>query len=180
MPSLPLLSTSVVSFANNSNNTNIKIFVDSVLLGSINNNFPVTIFVTNTGGSKTITLEEITSQQYTAGNKNKYGIDTFLNAVADAALYFSFGVCGGSNESYKIIGWDEEVTGQICIAGSHGFSQYFGTNSSLELKCKTEEFDYKGTTKWRMVSRYGSNVNHSEAIATATSYSGSYCYACNP
>ncbi|MFI5172699.1 MAG: hypothetical protein ACHQFW_09920 [Chitinophagales bacterium] len=175
---LPLTATSVVLFENVAGNIkDIKITVDGQLLGYINHNYPVTIFVTNNSGSKTITWKDITDTEYTSGNRSIFGQDTFITDVLDADQNFSFGNCN-TGDNYKIIGWDDEICGQSCV-GSGGWNQYFGINASLELKCKTEEFTYNGVNKWRAVMRYDRNVMRNEAESSAQCYSGGpYCYAC--
>ncbi len=157
----------------------IKIKVSGTLLGAINKSFPVTIFVTESGGTKSITLKQIDTSVYTAGNTDDLTKDTISFNYTDLRCNLFIDVCTGSTNRYKTIGWTEDMIGQTCI-GSGGATSYFEITSDLELKVKIEQVNFPNSIqKWRMVARYATNVMVKETSANALCYSGPYCYACN-
>lgn len=156
----------------------IKIKVGGTLLGAINKNFPVTIFITESGGTKSITFKQIDPSVYTAGNNNDHAKDTIGYNYADIRSNLHVDVCGSTNK-YKIIGWEEDQLGQTCT-GSSGCSSDFEICQELNFKAKIEQVSYPGSIlKWRMVVRYSEDVKTNVSPSAALCYAGLYCYSCN-
>ncbi len=157
----------------------IKIKVSGTLLGAINKNFPVTVFITESGSTKSITLKQIDASVYTAGNTSDHEKDTIAYNYADIRNDLHIDICTGTSNKYKIIGWEEDQIGQTCT-GSGGCNNYFDITSELGFKAKIEQVTYpNGIIKWRMVVRYSGNIKVKEPAASALCYAGIYCYSCS-
>jgi len=157
----------------------IKIKVSGTLLGAINKSFPVTVFITESGGTKSITLKQIDTSVYTAANTDDLTKDTISFNYTDLRSNLHIDICTGSTNTYKTIGWTEDMIGQTCT-GLSGATSYFVLTAELDMKVKIEQVDFPNNIqKWRMVVRYASNVMVKETSANALCYSGLYCYACN-
>ncbi len=157
----------------------IKIKVGGTLLGAINKNFPVTIFITESGSTKSITLKQIDPSVFTTGNTNDLVKDTIAYNYTDLRNDLHIDVCSGSSNKYKIIGWEEDQIGQTCT-GSSGCSNYFEISAELNFKAKIEQVTYPNAViKWKMVVRYSGDVKTNVSPSSALCYAGLYCYACN-
>ncbi len=156
----------------------IKILVNGNNLGSINKSKAVSLYITDSGSSKTITWTEISDIVYNNGNTDNLSSDTIAYDFANLHANLHIDCCNGSSNRYKIIGWEDETIGQTCT-GSAGSTNFFDINAALNFKSKLEQVTYQGVTEWKMVVRYSSAVMTKETASTALCYTGLYCYYCN-
>jgi len=171
---LPFTNVSEITF--DATATELKIKVNGSLLGSICSSYAATVFITNTAGSKTITFKQISNNEYSAGNTNNMLVDTVYYNFNSKKCDTKIGICSASVDTFKIIGWDTEDTGQICSGNGH--THFFNISSESQLKAKVEQVVINSQTVTRMVARYLGNIYQSETLSTAPCYTGLYCYVC--
>ncbi|MBP8755216.1 MAG: hypothetical protein KBF51_12855 [Chitinophagales bacterium] len=115
-------------------NSQIEIRVNTILLGTINSGYPVSIYITNnSAGQNFITLIEISEQEYTSGNNNEPNRTIHFNHLANVAK-LKIKKCS-NQENYKIIGWEDEELGGLCM---HGIIKYFDISTIHHFKAKIE------------------------------------------
>lgn len=167
--SLPFTSVSEISIQ--CGNNAVEIFVNSTSLGSINPNFPATVFISkNSSGQNFITLKQISQQEYSNGNNN----DSLRT------VYFTQGASGSklevkkcnNTENYKITGWEDTDILNLCY---DGVSKYFAINNESEFKAKIETIN----NTLVMVVRYGQDVVHPSSGNPICS-ADLYAYVCAP
>ncbi len=155
----------------------IKIIVSGNVLGIINRNYPITLFITENGSSKAITLKQISNSEYLQNNTNNLLTDTIAFNYANLQGGLHIDSCTGSTNKYKVIGWEDESLGQSCT-GSSGCDCYFDICATLNFKAKIEMTTMGSITQLRLIVRYESNVNVQAPIGTALCNTGLYCYCC--
>ena len=179
MPNSNTLSFSAVTdISFQSSASEIKILVNGTLLGTINKNKAVSVYITDSGSTKTITWTEISDNIYNNGNAGNLSSDTIAYDYANLQANLHIDCCSGASNKYKIIGWEDETIGQSCT-GSAGSSNFFDITTALNFKSRIEQVTDQGVTEWKMVVRYSSAVMTKETASTALCYTGLYCYYCN-
>lgn len=159
--------------------TEVKIHVGTQLLGTINNLYPVSVYVVISGNVKTLWMKEIAQSDYTQGNSNNPNSDTIQLPLDTPNLSLTIDVCPSNNNKYKIIGWETDTVGQIC-AGGNGTDTYYDISNYLYFKAKIEPVTDGSSTKDMMVTRYPSNVNVNYSGTEPRCASTPYCYVCRP
>ncbi len=176
MPSLNFSNVSEIELI--ASDTDIRIYVNSQLLGAINVNTAVTLYVQTNGSQKSLVLQPINNNQYNQGNTGSNQDTIYFNQKRKNANP-RIQICSSNNNIYKLtgIGWQEDSTGQSCTGGGEdAFTHVFNISSGMMLKAKMENFTHNGETSIWMVARYGYNTMVQEQEATAMAYTGGYCY----
>jgi len=155
----------------------ISIYVSGNLLGTINQTYPVTVYITNVNGVKTIWIKEITDAEYNQGNTSDTNADTMVLNYNTRGVNLHVEVCGSNNSRYKFIGWDDETVGETCT-GSGGYYEYYDISSNMNFKTKIEQIMISGSMQMRMVTRYATNVNNRYSGSNPVCVNGLYCYMC--
>ncbi|MBK6730800.1 MAG: hypothetical protein IPG60_07495 [Bacteroidetes bacterium] len=115
-------------------NTQIEIRVNTILLGAINSSYPVSLYITkNPDGQNFITFIEISVQEYTSGNNYEHNRTIHFNHLANVAK-LKIKKCS-NQENYKIIGWEDEELGGLCM---HGIIKYFDISIIHHFKAQIE------------------------------------------
>ena len=173
---LTFTDPSEITFTCSSNE--LRVFVKGTLLGSINADYPVTMYVTVNNGVNSLTITQISNSVYTQANTNNPMVDT---------VYYDFNNrnhppcvvgCTTSPTTYKMYGWDDDVNGQVCI-GSNSFTSYFNISTNCTFKAKIEQVMVNNQPKMRLVARYSGNVYLNVNAGIADCFNSPYCYACN-
>lgn len=171
--------SNTLSFVNESeitiecNDDNIKIFVNTTFLGKINSNFPVTIYVSVLTAGKTITLEEITSNDYLYHNNTNRTV-IFNQENTSNRLHFS--KCATANK-FKMIGVEDENMGISCASGEA--EEYFDVSGPLSFKSKMEIVYVNNQAVHRMFVRYSQNIG-SQCGTDPECSTALFCYTCLP
>ncbi len=176
MPQNTLNFSTVTDIKFQSNGTELKIFVSNTLLGSINQSTPVTLFITETGSTKSITIKTITQAEYVSGNTNDPDLDTVPFSFAAAAANLHVDVCTGTPGLYKTIGIEVDNIGSVCVGT--GSVQFFNISAEKVFKAKIETVVVNGANQLRMVVRYAGNIMSQQTSATALCYNGPFCLVC--
>ena len=130
----------------------LEIYVNNTLLGVINGNYPATVFITiSNSGAKTITLNQITNQEYVNNNNNDPNRTIYFDFQASGSL-LRIKKCNDA-ENYKITGWEDVDINANCIKG---VTKYFDINAAGNFKAKIETINNQSI----LVVRYGQDVNN--------------------
>lgn len=171
--SLPFNSISEITFSCEANA--VKIYVGTELLGAVNPSFPVTVYITVSGGNKGITMKQISDADYLAGNTNDYEKDTIAFNYLSGKTNLHIGECPGSGGcTYKTIGWNEDSVGQVSVNNT----AYFNITVNGNFKAKIEAASIRGTIQQRMVVRYSGNINEEQTSSAALCCTSLFCYVC--
>lgn len=131
-------------------NNSIEIRINNALLGSINADFPVTVYAAKSAGNANIlTLRQISDQEYMSGNNNDPDRTVFIRHL-DAKTAFKIKKCN-SGENYKIISWEDADISDMCE--SH-ITKYMDISNMHHFKARIEMV---GSTPV-MVARYNVDV----------------------
>lgn len=150
----------------------VEIFVNSVTLGKINHNFPVTVYVTvNSGGNKAITMEEISNADYTVHNNANRTV-IYNHLYQNNGLHVS--KCSSSNR-FVTIGIEDENFGVNCSSGIS--EDYFDISASLSFKAKMETTTINNQTVYRMFVRYGQDIAN-QCGTNPVCGTTLFCYKC--
>lgn len=167
--SLPFSQESDISFLCSS--TEVKVYVGTTLLGSINQSYPVTVYISVSGSTKTIHLDEISNNDYLYNNTSNKTV-TFNQENSSSNLHIA--KCSTSNK-FDLIGVDDEVMGIRCTSGSAEL--YFDISSVNRFKAKIEQTSYNNQTVNRMFVRYAHHVID-ECGTDPLCSQGIFCYSC--
>lgn len=152
-------------------NNRVEIYVDSEQLGAINPSFPITLYVTVNSGVKSITLAEISNNEYAYQNNQDR---TVIFNQENTGNQLHVEKCSSSN-IFKCIGVDDENMGITCSSGE--CEEYFDISAELHFKSKMEQKNVGGTNVYRMFVRYSENVV-SQCGSNPVCSAGLFCYTC--
>lgn len=175
MPTLSFNSPSEITFSGSA--TELRILVNGTLLGAINANTPVTLFISQQGSQKAITLQAISNNDYTNGNTNSANDTVHFNHL-NLNANMQVQVCSTNSSLYKLtaIGVEDDITGQGCQGNPNGFTHLFNISASGVFKAKIESYTYGGQTINGVVVRYSANVMNNVAPSAAVCHVSPYCF----
>lgn len=130
----------------------VEIHVGNELLGAINPNFPITLFVTVTSTGKTITLAEISTSDYLYENNQDR---TVIFNQENNNNQLQVKKCSSAN-IFKCIGLDDENMGITCSSGE--CEECFDISAELHFKSKMELKTVGSANVYRMYVRYSEDV----------------------